>query len=76
VADPIGARFTASLGIGPGLSAGDAARAVRALRKRHEAVCGLIAALEAARAAGCDLRFFQCLGCDLLHAAGAARRRA
>jgi hypothetical protein len=70
----IGARFTSSLGLSSGLSGSETLRALRALRARHEAVCRLIAALEFARDAGCDLRFFQCLGCEALPG-GTARRR-
>ena len=71
----VGARFTRSLGLGPGLERSEVVRGLRALAERHRAVMGLIRALEAAAAAGCDLRYFQCLGCERLAAGRPASGR-
>jgi hypothetical protein len=46
------------------LTPGQVLRLLQALRLRHAAVVALIAALEGARDAGCDLSYMQCLGCS------------
>jgi precorrin isomerase len=45
------------------MSAAEQLEAVRRLRKRHQAVAGLIAALEAAEAAGVDWGAVRCRAC-------------
>lgn len=47
---------------------------LRSLRRRHVAVARLIAAFEAARAAGCDFSLVGCAGCE--YAPPRLRRRA
>ena len=58
---------------GDGLSRAELLDRLRAVRRRAAAVDALIAALGEARAAGCDLHYMQCLGCELVKSRAPAR---